>query len=376
MADDISPIRFYDDMKGNITKMNQHVPTKLVPRFIQSVLVDGPVIAEGEKYVEAVQESFQPLPGSPLDALIRQLNSKYVATFRAKSGLTWDHLSDLHIWGSRLAQLHTHGRLNGRLFLDFDYVINRLEGVAWPSSEETFQEMGNGEGHIMFAVGDITRLYSLRFLIHFLETNGIEVYILTNNLSCINEIQKSYFERMIQKLHPVLTKSRLLCGNEESNNKLNRLYALYIRDLTESSRRVNDINGVPCVVFRKYLFRQNDGIYTLKEMKEIETGSFVTEIKTFECLKHALVYAINDGERDWFEVQKDVETYYACLGLTKTNAHEYYLEMVKQCLFIKEKVEVDEVGKITFAFYKDVMALMREIYFDVRLNQVSDSREA
>lgn len=301
-----SPIRFYDDMEDNINDVLKHNKTDtysfLIPVPINACLVPESEEYQGQNYVDYVVDGYG--DQARTDEFQHMLNSEVfqenIDSLQSSPSLTSKMLKDIRTWCDKLRGKRLHGNLNGRLFLDFDFVINKLNGVSWPKTRKEFKRQGGGLCHLQFAIGTKKRFDDIIYTIDYLESNDIEVYILTNNTSCENKLHKSFFVEMISFLHDNICESRLLCGVDDEYNKLRRLYRLYYDELLMATKAVHDSNLQETRVImgnHKIVKKDNeDDMWTIDD--EIEEG--------YETL-HEAVIGLLQTKTNWFDIQKQTE---------------------------------------------------------------------
>ena len=126
-------------------------------------------------------------------------------------GLNYMHVQDIFEWCNRLPDVDTtRGRIRGKLFLDWDQVVNHLEGVSTPRTLAEYARYPGltASGLAKYCLGSRARYDAFRNLFAYLFSRNVRVYIVTNNGACRSRDPTSAFQGLAHELHPEI---RVVC---------------------------------------------------------------------------------------------------------------------------------------------------------------------
>ncbi len=226
-------IRFYDDNINHISSVNVQYPDR-----IEAILVhERPIVTNVTKsrmveklhdYVSHVEKNGGwDLLGEDKDLLkiLRFYKSlPNVTDIDFSQGVTVAAFRELEEWGRRLPNKAAGDRFKGKVFFDWDRVLNLMEGMYTPHDGmrytiQAMQDKGfEPSGYVKVCLGTKERYAALLRVISTLITEGIEVNIVTNNGACVNNpTVMSQFHYIARALDPRVV---VHCCNEFPNKAL------------------------------------------------------------------------------------------------------------------------------------------------------------
>ncbi len=202
-ASSIRKIRLYDDDPGHITSVQAAYPD-----VIQAIQVpQHPLVLTGTyiQYMRMPEQGWD-LRGEDAD-LGRMLD--YFETHRltdepvVSQGLQRQDFDDLQDWAERLPE-QPGRRIKGKVFFDWDQVLNHLEGVKVHENMTILRQVPEltTSAYVKFCFGSKARYRMIRSTISMLLRENIEVHIVTNNGSCRNDDEEAIFGHIAAALNP------------------------------------------------------------------------------------------------------------------------------------------------------------------------------
>lgn len=219
-------IRFYDDDIRNIVNVHRsfpgvieciHVPpVPLRDCKVQQQITtpttpttDANPLVRKNGYLTYIEEC----GGWELDGMDKDLHQvmKYLRNSAGGTvedivvqGLNYMDVQNIFEWSNDLPDVDTaSGEIRGKLFLDWDQVVNHLEGVPIPQLLEHIAKLGlTSSGITKYCVGKRARYDAFRNLFVHLFDRNVHVYIVTNNGGCRNNDLSSPFQSLAMELHP------------------------------------------------------------------------------------------------------------------------------------------------------------------------------
>jgi hypothetical protein len=104
------------------------------------------------------------------------------------------------------------------VFFDWDKTLTVLEGFLILSKDKSkFQKYICAHAEYLF--GGKARMERIRRMFSFLQKNGVQVYILTNNPTVYKINERPYFVALIQCVYPTFDEKTQLIGSYYSSSK-------------------------------------------------------------------------------------------------------------------------------------------------------------
>ena len=197
-------IRFYDDDPGHITAVQQEFADK-----IQAIQVPRhPLVLTGT-YLEYLRS-----PSSGWDLVGEDSDLGRMIVYFETHGLTHEPVvsqglqrqdfDDLRDWAERLPEQSGHRRIKGKVFFDWDQVLNHLEGMRVHESMTLLRQVPEltPSAYVKMCFGSKARYQMIHSTISMLIRQNIEVHIVTNNGSCTNDDEEAVFSHIAAALNP------------------------------------------------------------------------------------------------------------------------------------------------------------------------------
>lgn len=197
-------IRFYDDDPGHITAVQEAFPDT-----IQSIQVPRhPLILSGRTYLEYLRSpsSGWDLTGEDADLgrMVEYFETHGLTNEPVVSqGLQRQDFDDLQDWAERLPE-QPGRRIKGKVFFDWDQVLNHLEGMRVHASITILRQVPelSPSAYVKMCFGTNERYRMIHSTISMLMRQGVEVHIVTNNAGCTNDDEEAIFGHIAAALNP------------------------------------------------------------------------------------------------------------------------------------------------------------------------------
>lgn len=213
----VKRIRFYDDNNNHIMSVARDFPDRIEAIQVHELPIvtpSGPPVESLYDYVKFVRTH----GGWDLTGMDRDLKSilDYYMTFpndyevEFSQGVTIEAFHELEDWARSLPARAPGDRFKGKVFFDWDRVLNLMEGMYIPrdaTSRSTQAAMQahklHPRGYVKVCLGTKARYDALKKALQTLIVdNDIQVNIVTNNGSCANDDDTSPFQYIAHFLDP------------------------------------------------------------------------------------------------------------------------------------------------------------------------------
>ena len=216
----VKRIRFYDDNNYHIVSVEEKFPDRIDAIQVHELQIlkpGGSPVESLHDYVKFVRKH----GGWDLTGRDHDLKTilDFYMTFpdaydvEFSQGVTVEAFQELEKWARRLPARAPGDRFKGKVFFDWDRVLNLMEGMYIPRDAATSRSTQaamqahnlHPRGYVKVCLGTKARYDALKKALRTLIVdNDIQVNIVTNNGSCANDDDTSPFQYIAHFLDPLI----------------------------------------------------------------------------------------------------------------------------------------------------------------------------